>query len=94
VRVEGQMTVNGIDESISAALAGFGIAFALEERIFGRTTDIRSHRFIARDVQQIGATDLALSGCRTAHRNGYSVAPSGYSVAPIYFTRCATNRCD
>jgi hypothetical protein len=37
VRVEGQMTVNGIDESISAALAGFGIAYALEERIFGRT---------------------------------------------------------
>jgi DNA-binding transcriptional LysR family regulator len=33
VRVEGQITVNGIDETISAALAGFGIAFVLEDTI-------------------------------------------------------------
>jgi DNA-binding transcriptional LysR family regulator len=33
VRVEGQLTVNGLDESISAALAGFGIAFVLEDTI-------------------------------------------------------------
>ncbi|HEV7559298.1 MAG TPA: LysR family transcriptional regulator [Kofleriaceae bacterium] len=31
VRVEGQVTVNGIDESINAALAGLGIAFAIED---------------------------------------------------------------
>jgi DNA-binding transcriptional LysR family regulator len=33
VRVDGQLTVNGIDESISAALAGVGIAFALEDAV-------------------------------------------------------------
>lgn len=33
VRVEGQLTVNGIDECINAALAGFGIAFMLEDAV-------------------------------------------------------------
>jgi len=33
VRVEGQVTVNGMDESISAALAGLGIAFVLDDTI-------------------------------------------------------------
>ncbi|HUJ57535.1 MAG TPA: LysR family transcriptional regulator [Kofleriaceae bacterium] len=33
VRVEGQVTVNGIDEQVSAALAGFGVAFVLEDAV-------------------------------------------------------------
>jgi len=39
VRVEGQLTVNGIDECISAALAGFGIAFVLEDTIVEHVSD-------------------------------------------------------
>jgi DNA-binding transcriptional LysR family regulator len=39
VRVDGQVTVNGIDESIAAALAGFGIAFALEDAVIGHIRD-------------------------------------------------------
>lgn len=33
VRVEGQLTVNGFDQQIAGALAGFGVAFAMEDAI-------------------------------------------------------------
>jgi DNA-binding transcriptional LysR family regulator len=39
VRVDGQITVNGIDESITAALSGFGIAFALEDAVAEHVRD-------------------------------------------------------
>lgn len=39
VRVEGQVVVNGIDEAISAALAGLGIAFVLEDTITDKLRD-------------------------------------------------------
>ncbi|HTR52018.1 MAG TPA: LysR family transcriptional regulator [Kofleriaceae bacterium] len=39
VRVEGQLTVNGVDEQVSAALAGFGVAFVLEDAIVQHVRD-------------------------------------------------------
>jgi DNA-binding transcriptional LysR family regulator len=46
VRVEGQLTVNGIDETISAALAGFGVAFVLEDTITKHVHDRRLVRVL------------------------------------------------
>jgi DNA-binding transcriptional LysR family regulator len=46
VRVEGQVTVNGIDETISAALAGLGIAFVLDDAILAPVRDGRLVRVL------------------------------------------------
>lgn len=43
VRVEGQVTVNGGDECVNAALAGLGVAFMLEDRVLD---DIRAGRLV------------------------------------------------
>jgi DNA-binding transcriptional LysR family regulator len=46
VRVEGQLTVNGLDEQVSAALAGFGVAFVLEDAIAAHVRDGRLVRVL------------------------------------------------
>lgn len=43
VRVEGQLTVNGIDETVNAAVAGFGVAFVLEDAILEH---VRARRLV------------------------------------------------
>ena len=46
VRVEGQLTVNGIDECVTAALAGFGVAFVLEDAVAAHVRDGRLVRVL------------------------------------------------
>lgn len=46
VRVEGQLTVNGTLECVNAALAGFGIAFVLEDTVVEHIKDRRLVRVL------------------------------------------------
>ena len=46
VRVEGQVTVNGMDECVAAAIAGFGIAFVIEDVVAAPVRDGRLVRVL------------------------------------------------